>query len=98
MKAPILRTLFGRAEVAPPPDVEAAALRSDRFRLEREGDWRRLDAIVTRMEKGRLRGLSDPQNCRPCWAHLERKLNEYCNNACRVFAALPSCRGFYFCP
>ena len=37
MKAPILRTLFGRAEVAPPPDVEAAALRSDRFRLEREG-------------------------------------------------------------
>ncbi|USA39594.1 stage II sporulation protein M [Pelagerythrobacter marinus] len=59
MKAPILRTLFGRAEVAPPPDVEAAALRSDRFRLEREGDWRRLDAIVTRMEKGRLRGLSD---------------------------------------
>lgn len=39
--------------------IEAAALRSDRFRLEREGDWRRLDAIVTRMEKGRLRKLSD---------------------------------------
>lgn len=39
--------------------IEAAALRSDRFRLEREGDWRRLDDIVTRMEKGRLRKLSD---------------------------------------
>jgi uncharacterized membrane protein SpoIIM required for sporulation len=39
--------------------IEAAALRSDRFRLEREGDWKRLDAIVTRMEKGRLRRLSD---------------------------------------
>jgi uncharacterized membrane protein SpoIIM required for sporulation len=39
--------------------IEAAALRSDRFRLEREGDWQRLDAIVTRMEKGRLRKLSD---------------------------------------
>lgn len=39
--------------------IEAAALRSDRFRLEREADWKRLDAIVTRMEKGRLRRLSD---------------------------------------
>ncbi|RIV75673.1 stage II sporulation protein M [Pelagerythrobacter aerophilus] len=59
MKAPILKTLFGKAEVAPPPDIEAAALRSDRFRLEREHDWRRLEDIVVRMEKGRLRGLSD---------------------------------------
>ncbi|MFA7601984.1 MAG: stage II sporulation protein M [Novosphingobium sp.] len=44
------------------PDIaalEAAALRSDRFRLEREGDWKRLEAIVTRMEKGQLRKLSD---------------------------------------
>lgn len=44
------------------PDItalEAAALRSDRFRLEREGDWKRLEAIVTQMEKGRLRKLSD---------------------------------------
>ncbi len=40
-------------------DIERAALRSDRFRLAREGDWRRLEAIVTRMEKGRLRSLSD---------------------------------------
>ena len=39
--------------------IERAALRSDRFRLEREGDWQRLESIVTRMEKGRLRSLSD---------------------------------------
>ena len=39
--------------------IEAAALRSDRFRLEREADWRRLDEIVKKMEKGRLRRLSD---------------------------------------
>jgi len=39
--------------------IEAAALRSDRFRLEREADWKRLEAIVTRMEGGRLRKLSD---------------------------------------
>ena len=39
--------------------IEAVALRSDRFRQEREGDWRRLEAIVTRMEKGRLARLSD---------------------------------------
>lgn len=36
-----------------------ATLRSDRFRLEREGDWRRLEAIVTRIEAGRLRAISD---------------------------------------
>ena len=39
--------------------IEAAALRSDRFRLEREGDWQRLEAIVSRMEAGRMRRLSD---------------------------------------
>lgn len=39
--------------------IESAALRSDRFRLEREADWQRLEAIVTRMEKGRLRRLPD---------------------------------------
>ena len=39
--------------------IEAAAPRSDRFRLEREADWQRLDAIVTKMEKKRLRSLSD---------------------------------------
>ena len=45
-----------RADVAA---IEAAALRSDRFRLEREADWKRLEEIVTRVEKGRLRKLSD---------------------------------------
>ncbi len=39
--------------------IEQAALRSDRFRVEREGDWKRLEAIVKRMEGGRLRALSD---------------------------------------
>lgn len=47
------------AERDPVSAIEAAALRSDRFRLEREDDWKRLEAIVTRMEKGRLRKLSD---------------------------------------
>jgi len=48
--------------MAATPDVtaiEAAALRSDRFRLEREADWKHLDDIVTRLEKGRFRKLSD---------------------------------------
>ncbi|MCX7285889.1 MAG: stage II sporulation protein M [Novosphingobium sp.] len=39
--------------------AEQAALRSDRFRLEREADWKRLDAILRRMEAGRTRALSD---------------------------------------
>jgi uncharacterized membrane protein SpoIIM required for sporulation len=39
--------------------IEAAALRSDRFRQDREPDWKRLELIVTRMEKGRLGRLSD---------------------------------------
>ncbi|MDE8651080.1 stage II sporulation protein M [Novosphingobium album (ex Liu et al. 2023)] len=39
--------------------IQAAALRSDRFRLEREADWKRLEAIVALMEKGRLRRVSD---------------------------------------
>jgi uncharacterized membrane protein SpoIIM required for sporulation len=39
--------------------IESAALRSDRFRMEREADWQRLENIVVRMEKGRLRGISD---------------------------------------
>ncbi len=40
-------------------EIEAATLRSDRFRLAREADWRRLEAIVRCMESGRLRKLSD---------------------------------------
>ena len=51
--------LFRKAEIAPPPDIEAASLRSDRFRLERETDWRRLEAIVEALEKNRLRRISD---------------------------------------
>ena len=39
--------------------IERAALRSDRFRLEREGDWARLERIVVRVEKGRWRKLPD---------------------------------------
>jgi len=42
------------------PDlITAALLRSDRFRVEREADWQRLDAIVTAMEKGRIWRVSD---------------------------------------
>lgn len=51
--------LFGGGTHAGDVAVEAAALRSDRFRQEREGDWTRLEAIVQRMEQGRTRGLSD---------------------------------------
>lgn len=39
--------------------VAAAVLRSDRFRIEREADWARLDGMITAMEKGRLKGLAD---------------------------------------
>lgn len=60
MKAPsILSDMFRGPEIEPPPAIEEAALRSDRFRLERQSDWQRLDAIVTKMEKGRLGRLSD---------------------------------------
>ena len=59
MKAPVISSWFGRGAVAAPPDIESAALRSDRFRLEREGDWRRLEAIVARMERGGLRRIAD---------------------------------------
>ena len=48
-----------RPPVEPPPDVEAASLRSDRFRLERETDWRRLEAIVTALEKNRPKRITD---------------------------------------
>ena len=39
--------------------LSAAVLRSDRFRLEREADWIRLEDIVSKMEKGKNRRLSD---------------------------------------
>lgn len=51
--------LFKKAEIEPPADIEAATLRSDRFRLEREMDWKRLDNIVTALEKNRPRRISD---------------------------------------
>jgi uncharacterized membrane protein SpoIIM required for sporulation len=48
-----------KAEIEAPPDVAAASLRSDRFRLQREGEWKRLDRIVECLEKGRIRRISD---------------------------------------
>ena len=45
--------------VEPIPEIEAASLRSDRFRLERETDWKRLESIVRRMESGWLRRMPD---------------------------------------
>lgn len=59
MKAPTLGSWFGRKEMAAPADIESAALRSDRFRLERESDWRRLEDIIARMEKGGLKRIDD---------------------------------------
>jgi uncharacterized membrane protein SpoIIM required for sporulation len=63
MKAPTvsgrITGWFGRTEIAPPADIESAALRSDRFRLEREGDWRRLEKIIVCMERGGLRRVGD---------------------------------------
>ena len=50
---------FSRKQRAAAAVVEDAVLRSDRFRLEREGDWRRLEAIVARIEAGRIRAISD---------------------------------------
>ena len=51
--------LFGARSSAQDAAIAQAALRSDRFRQEREADWKRLEEIVGRMESGRLRRLSD---------------------------------------
>ncbi|BDI61986.1 stage II sporulation protein M [Qipengyuania nanhaisediminis] len=59
MMRPVGRSWFRRAAASAPTDIESAALRSDRFRLEREDDWKRLEAIVRRMESGGLRGIDD---------------------------------------
>lgn len=59
MKAPVLSSWFGKSAISAPPDIESASLRSDRFRLEREDDWRKLEEIVVRMEKGGLGKISD---------------------------------------
>ncbi len=50
---------FSRKQSADIAAAEQAALRSDRFRLEREADWRRLDSIVARIEAGRIGAISD---------------------------------------
>ncbi len=61
MKAPTL-AMFSRApEMESIPDIEAAALRSDRFRLQREGEWKRLEYILARLERGQLRKLTDEE-------------------------------------
>ncbi|MXO91800.1 stage II sporulation protein M [Pontixanthobacter aquaemixtae] len=59
MKAPTLSMFSRKPEIDAAPDIEAAALRSDKFRLQRESEWKRLEDILTRLEKGRLRKLSD---------------------------------------
>ncbi|GAA0269528.1 stage II sporulation protein M [Alteraurantiacibacter aestuarii] len=51
--------LFKTPEITPPADIEAASLRSDRFRLEREVDWQRLERIVSLLEKNRPRRIND---------------------------------------
>ncbi|MGB3165627.1 MAG: stage II sporulation protein M [Alteraurantiacibacter sp.] len=50
---------FKSSEIEPPADIEAASLRSDKFRLEREVDWQRLEKIVVALEKGRPRRIDD---------------------------------------
>jgi uncharacterized membrane protein SpoIIM required for sporulation len=44
--------------VSAPPDL---SLRSQRFRIEREGDWRRLEAILRKAEGGRASRLTDAE-------------------------------------
>ena len=51
--------LFARKAIEPPAAIEAASLRSDRFRLERETDWQRLEAIVVALEKNRPGRIAD---------------------------------------
>ena len=50
---------FRKAAIDTPADIEAASLRSDRFRLAREEDWRRLERVIEALEKGRMRRISD---------------------------------------
>ncbi len=52
-------SLFSKKEIEAPPDIAAASLRSARFRLERENDWKRLESIVVCLEKNRPRRISD---------------------------------------
>jgi len=41
--------------------VKELQLKSHRFRAEREADWRRLEGLLTRVEGGRVRGLTDEE-------------------------------------
>jgi hypothetical protein len=50
---------FSKRQDAVIAAAEQATLRSDRFRLEREADWRRLEAVVARIESGRIGAISD---------------------------------------
>jgi uncharacterized membrane protein SpoIIM required for sporulation len=54
-----VKARLGRGAPAEEGAIRAASLRSDRFRQEREEDWKRLDAIVLRLEQGRIGRLSD---------------------------------------
>lgn len=53
--------IFRPQPLEAPPEIAQAALRSDRFRLEREFDWKRLEAILLRMESGRLHKVPDDE-------------------------------------
>lgn len=64
---------FKTAEIAPPADIEAASLRSDRFRLEREVDWQRLEGIVTALEKD-VRAVSAMMICSTCRCSIAKPL------------------------
>lgn len=57
----LMGRLTGRAEREEEQEarIEDAVLGSDRFRLERQADWQRLDRVVTLIERGRLRRVSD---------------------------------------
>ena len=56
-----IRRFFSRQPADPPPEIEVAVLQSDRFRLAREDEWMRLEAIVRRMEAGSLRKIPDQE-------------------------------------
>lgn len=52
--------LFGKGPAEPQEAaIAAAVLRSDRFRQEREGDWKRLEAVIARLEAGRIGSITN---------------------------------------
>ena len=54
-----LRSRFTTRPTKADAAIAEAALRSDRFRQEREPDWQRLEAIVTALEKRQLGRIAD---------------------------------------